>query len=258
MRIVILSQSDSIIIPSNIMKLSLLKDVQIIGVYEIISTGSLVNKKTLFVKGFGLLQSFKMGYILFGKKLLDLFDILTRYFILNVPRSIYSASVRCNSQYKKINDPNKQEFLDNLIDLKVDLCVSFSAPVIFKEKLLAIPTYGCINLHCSLLPRFAGLLPSFWTLYHNEKFIGSTVHFMDNKIDNGKILAQKKMNMPDNPTMFKVIQKTKDQGGDLMCEVVKRIMSDNLKPQDTLQSGRSILHGRLLLKFVNSESVAAN
>ena len=165
--------------------------------------------------------------------------MLTRYFILNVPRSIYSASVRCNSQYKKINDPNKQEFLDSLIDLKVDLCVSFSAPVIFKEKLLAIPTYGCINLHCSLLPRFAGLLPSFWTLYHNEKFIGSTVHFMDNKIDNGKILAQKKMNMPDNPTMLKVIQKTKDQGGDLMCEVVKRIMSDNLKPQDTLQSGRS-------------------
>ena len=50
MRIVILSQSDSIIIPSNIMKLSLLKDVQIIGVYEIISTGSLVNKKHFLLK----------------------------------------------------------------------------------------------------------------------------------------------------------------------------------------------------------------
>ena len=67
--------------------------------------------------------------------------------------------------------------------------------MIFKKELLKIPRYGCINLHCSILPKYAGLLPSFWTIYNKEEKIGSTVHYMDDKIDNGAILGQVKTYM---------------------------------------------------------------
>ena len=43
-----------------------------------------------------------------------------------------------------------------------------------------------------------------------KKKIGSTVHYMDDKIDNGAILGQVKTYMPDNPTMYNVIKITKE------------------------------------------------
>ena len=49
---------------------------------------------------------------------------------------------------------------------------------------------------------------------------------MDDKIDNGAILGQVKTYMPDNPTMYNVIKITKRIGGDLMCEVIKKIISE--------------------------------
>ena len=81
------------------------------------------------------------------------------------------------------------------------------------------------HLHCSLLPKFPGLLPSFWTLFENEEYIGASVHAMDSKIDNGSILAQTTIKMPEKATMFSVINITKAAGGHLMVKVIKDIIA---------------------------------
>jgi len=229
--IAIITQDDFISIPKNIMKLNDLKNIKIIFIVSLNSGGSLVNKKKIFFQGFGLLQSLKMGIVILWNMILDKLDTLMRISILKNPRSLYAAAYRCGAKHKLIKDPNEQKFLNELKGKKIDLIVSFSAPIIFKKNLLNIPKYGCINLHCSLLPNFAGLLPSFWTLYQNEKEIGATVHFMDDKIDNGKILGQVKLPMPIFSTMFRVIQLTKDAGGDLMCDVISKLLETKLEPQ---------------------------
>ena len=126
--------------------------------------------------------------------------------------------------------------MDDLVKMNVDICVSFSSPSVFGKRLLSIPSYGCINLHCSLLPKYAGLLPSFWALYHNEKKIGATVHYMDDKIDNGEILGQIEVKAPINPSMFKVIKLTKGLGGDLMSDVICSIKNKTLKPQRNIEN----------------------
>ena len=165
-----------------------------------------------------------MGIKILKYKLLDLIDFIFSYKVLKNPYSIKASAKRSGASYMKINDPNDDFFLKILDEKKIDLVVSFSAPIIFKKNLLSLPKYGCINLHCSILPKYAGLLPSFWTIYKQEKEIGSTVHYMDNKIDNGEILGQIKTTMPKNPTMFKVIKITKDLGGDLMCDVIGNVI----------------------------------
>ena len=38
-----------------------------------------------------------------------------------------------------------------------------------------IPSLGCINVHCSLLPKYRGLMPSFWTLFYKEKYTGVSI-----------------------------------------------------------------------------------
>ena len=131
-----------------------------------------------------------------------------------------------------ISNPNEEIFLQELELLKPDIIVSFSAPLIFKERLLNLAHLGCINLHCSYLPNFAGVMPSFWTLYKKQKTTGVTVHYMDSKIDNGKILGQKEVQISPDETIFSLILKTKEVGGEVMCDVLRNINSGNMVPKD--------------------------
>jgi len=56
-----------------------------------------------------------------------------------------------------------------------------------------------INIHRSLLPKYAGLDAIFWALYHGEDKIGATVHTVSEKIDAGKIILQKEKEvLPDD------------------------------------------------------------
>ncbi|MGZ7367589.1 formyltransferase family protein, partial [Streptococcus pyogenes] len=65
-------------------------------------------------------------------------------------------------------DANAPAFLARLRAHAPDVIVSFSASQVFRKELLRLPAKGCINLHCSLLPHYRGLLPSFWVLFHGE------------------------------------------------------------------------------------------
>jgi len=52
---------------------------------------------------------------------------------------------------------------------------------------------GIINVHPSLLPRYRGPIPVFWTLYHQETVSGLTIHLVDKGADTGDILKQKEL-----------------------------------------------------------------
>lgn len=216
-------------IPKNIMKLNELNKVDIVSIFTLNTKGSLSNKKMMFIKGFGILQSLKMGLAIGWAKLLDKIDLLFGFGFLKNPRSLVAASNRSNAMHEIIDNPNSPKFLSELEKQDIDIIISFSAPSVFNNNLLNIPKYGCINLHCSLLPKYAGLFPSFWTVFKEEKEIGATVHYMDDKIDNGEILGQIKFPMPENPTIFRVIQATKNAGGNLMCEVINDLLDGSLE-----------------------------
>jgi methionyl-tRNA formyltransferase len=228
MRIVVLTQEDRVAIPLNVLKLGGLSEVEILLIGIIDSKGALVNKKAFFIRGFGLFQAVLMGISLFKCRLLDVLDRLTLGKILNRPYSLYAVSRRLKARFRRIGNPNELKIISELKNLEPDLVVSFSAPCVFKPDLLAVPRLGCVNLHCSLLPVYAGLFPSFWVLFHEEKVTGATVHLMDDKIDNGGILAQRSVSIDHKETILGVIQKTKSVGGDLMVEVVKRLISGRL------------------------------
>ncbi|MDA7934091.1 formyltransferase family protein, partial [Akkermansiaceae bacterium] len=119
-------------------------------------------------------------------------------------------------------------FIKKIKSKNLDFIVSYSAPSIFKEDLLRIPRYSCINLHCSLLPLYPGIMPSFWVLYFNERYTGSTVHLMDSKIDNGQIVLQERVEIDGIRSIFKLNQLTKEIGGRLMLESILGIVDQEV------------------------------
>ncbi|MDG4655086.1 formyltransferase family protein [Chryseobacterium arthrosphaerae] len=169
-----------------------------------------------------------MGIKVVSAKVLNSIDTVTSYKLAIKPKSLKAVSERYNIPFSRIKNPNSAEFLEEVRALQPDLIVSYSAPVVFKEALLKIPKHGCINLHCSYLPYYAGVMPSFWTLYKKEKSTGATVHYMDSKIDNGAILNQKEIAISENETMFSLILKSKEIGGNLMCETIRNIQNSTV------------------------------
>ena len=231
LKIAIITQNDEYAIPRNV---KLLYDSDIIKISELIvisSPDSLENKKWLFVRGFGAQQAMKMAIRTIYFKLRALFAFIFKF--INKPEwlNLKGLCILYDIPFRSEQDVNCENVLNRLRENELDVIVSFSAPTIFRTELLSLPRYGCINLHCSALPSYAGVMPSFWVLFNDEKQAGMSVHLMDSKIDNGSVLAQEIIDISHIDNMFDVIQATKLRGGYLMMNVLNLIFKNNSLPE---------------------------
>ena len=64
-----------------------------------------------------------------------------------------------------------------------------------------------LNIHPSLLPKYKGLNTHQRVLENNEKYSGCTVHFVNSKLDSGKIILQKKVKISKNETKNSLAKK---------------------------------------------------
>ena len=84
-----------------------------------------------------------------------------------------------------------------------------------------------VNIHPSLLPKYKGLNTHERAILNKEKFSGCTVHFVNSKLDSGKIIIQKKVriNKKDDPnTLSKKILKQEHL---IYPQALKKILSKN-------------------------------
>lgn len=109
--------------------------------------------------------------------------------------------------------------------------LSINASQVFKPPLLALPRLGCINVHGALLPKYRGRLPSFWVLYNGEQETGVTVHFMNEKLDDGPIIIQRRIPVVPGETQHSLIMKTKKIGAELLLEALERLEQGQIEIQ---------------------------
>lgn len=88
------------------------------------------------------------------------------------------------------DDANSPRICERLEQLEPDVIVLANAPII-KGHIIGTAGRCAINLHRSLLPRYAGLDAIFWALYNDERFIGATVHTVTEGIDEGAVVLQR-------------------------------------------------------------------
>ena len=86
--------------------------------------------------------------------------------------------------------------------------------------LLALPPFGCLNVHPSLLPANRGPVPLFWTFRQPEHQAGITIHLMDEGMDSGDILAQEPIAVPDGISYAQLEFGCAKRGGALLEQSV--------------------------------------
>jgi methionyl-tRNA formyltransferase len=117
---------------------------------------------------------------------------------------------------------NAEENRNKIKAFSPDLLISVAGNQIFKLPLINLAPKGCLNLHTALLPKYRGLMPSFWVLKNNEKETGVSVFFVDEGIDSGPIIVQKKVEI-GNKTQSELIDFTKKLGMDSILEAIEKI-----------------------------------
>ncbi len=84
-----------------------------------------------------------------------------------------------------------------------------------------------LNIHPSLLPSFPGLDAQQQALEHGEKLTGCTVHFVDETLDGGPIIAQRAVPVSDDDTVESLSARILEQEHELYSEAVARVLNNN-------------------------------
>jgi methionyl-tRNA formyltransferase len=129
--------------------------------------------------------------------------------------------------YRRVGSPNQPGFIVDLSAHRPDLLVSIACPYILKEPLLATPKFGCINMHHAPLPRYKGMMPTFWQMFAGEPKVGITIHYMTPKIDEGEALFQGEMEILRGESLDSLIRRSKRHGAHCMAGVLRKIATQS-------------------------------
>lgn len=237
MRIIVMTQQDRFYIPRNIEKAIAVSDV--LEIINVDYKHSLENKTLDFLRWFGIWQALKMSVAYSIRIISGIIDSLTGYRIFGGYCSVAHIARKHKIPYKVVNNVNDPAFFEHIKELNPELIISYSAPQVIKEPLLSYPRHGIINVHSSLLPDYRGCMPSFWVLYNGETHTGATVHFMAEKIDDGKIIIQDRVSIEGCKSMVDVMRHTKQLGGQLVVKAISLIQNNAVEPKPNIAE-----HGR--------------
>lgn len=123
---------------------------------------------------------------------------------------------------------NSDLYLDSTIDkikkFPIDYILLAWWPYIVKQPYLSIPKIGVLNFHPSYLPYNRGKHYNFWTIVEETPF-GVSIHFVDESIDGGDIIFQKRIDKTWEDTGGTLYQKAQDAMFELFVESYPLIVS---------------------------------
>ncbi len=138
-------------------------------------------------------------------------------------------------QFEKIRSKEGREAMETFAP---DLCVTAAFGQLLSAKNLAIPTYGTINVHGSLLPKFRGASPIQSAIIAGEPETGVTTMLTDIGMDTGDILLTRSTPIGPNETYGELSDRLAELGAELLLETLDALEHGTLKrtPQDPAQA----------------------
>jgi len=82
-----------------------------------------------------------------------------------------------------------------------------------------------LNIHPSLLPKYKGLNTHQRAILNNEKYSGCTVHFVNSRLDSGKIILQKKVRISKSETALSLAKKVLIQEHKLYPKAIRKVFN---------------------------------
>jgi methionyl-tRNA formyltransferase len=126
-------------------------------------------------------------------------------------------------------DVNAKPSLRRIRKVQPDLLLIVAYGQKIGSELIAMPRYGAINLHASLLPQYRGAAPINWALIGGETETGLTVISITEQIDAGDILAQRATPIEPDETAGELQERLSRLGARLVTEVVRDLSLEQVE-----------------------------
>lgn len=120
-----------------------------------------------------------------------------------------------------------EDFLAELRSMKADLQIVVAFRMLPKQ-VWAMPRFGTLNVHASLLPQYRGAAPINWAIINGETESGVTTFFLRHDIDTGDIALQRRVNIGETDTAGDLYDKLMREGATLLTNTLDALLADNL------------------------------
>lgn len=124
----------------------------------------------------------------------------------------------------------EEETVEQLRALKPDICAVVAYGRILPQKVLDVPTFGCINIHASLLPKYRGSAPYQWAVLDGRKETGVTAMYLCREMDAGDIIDVSKTPIGENETAGELLDRLAVLGAELLSKTLSRFEKEGKLP----------------------------
>ena len=130
---------------------------------------------------------------------------------------------------KTLKSPDEQAYFKSL---NLDVSVVAAYGLLLPKPILESPTWGCLNIHGSLLPRWRGASPIQQAVLHGDAETGVTIMKMDVGMDTGPMLLKRSFKIEPFMTSGDVFDSLAPLGAELMLEALETLENLTPEPQD--------------------------
>ena len=124
--------------------------------------------------------------------------------------------------------------LAQLRELQPDILVVVAYGRILPDDILALPKYGAVNVHASLLPKYRGAAPIQWAVLNGDRTTGVSTMYLAHAMDSGDIIYSRETEIGEKETSGQLFDRLKLMGADLLAETLRDIEAGSAPrhPQD--------------------------
>ncbi len=113
--------------------------------------------------------------------------------------------------------------LSQIEALRPDILVVVAYGRILPDDILAVPEFGAINVHGSLLPKYRGAAPIQWAVLNGDKVTGVTTMYLASEMDTGDIIYTAETDIGEQETSGELYDRLKDMGAKLLVKTLRHV-----------------------------------
>ena len=155
----------------------------------------------------------------------------------HVPDNKAVCKALANIPRKKLNKKDTMNYLEKISEktLVFSVCNTY----LFPQNVVNQPNMTIVNFHPALLPKYPGRNSEAWVIYEGEDETGITWHYIDEDVDNGYMIAQRRVSIKKRDTAISLYIKLLQAGEESFADVLLQIRKNkvlgiplNTKPED--------------------------
>ena len=135
-----------------------------------------------------------------------------------------------------------EEATELIRELNPDILVVVAYGKLIPDDILAIPRYGAVNVHGSLLPKYLGAAPIQWAVLNGDDITGITTMYLASKMDCGDIIYQAETKIGEYETSGELFDRLKVMGADLLIKTLNDIESGTAPRIPQNDEDASVVH----------------